>query len=68
MQVELETYETVQYAIIAIATIGALSLPYISIQLWRTTDLIAFSLFTALFGMLCIFVAFVGSGALLGLL
>ena len=66
MEVEQEAIRNVQLIITAIAIIGALSLPFISVQLWRTTDLVAFSLFTGLFGMLCIFVAFVGGGALLG--
>lgn len=66
METEGLNPNNVQYIIVAIAILGALSLPYISVQLWRTTDLVAFSLFTGLFGMLCIFVAFVGGGALLG--
>jgi len=56
-----------QYLILAIATLGTLSLPYISIQLYRTTDKILFSLFVGLFGMLCVFVAFVGYGTILNL-
>ena len=66
METEGLNPNNVQYIIVAIAILGALSLPYISVQLWRTTDLVSFSLFTGLFGMLCIFVAFVGGGALLG--
>jgi len=66
MEIEWLNPNNVQYIIVAIAFLGALSLPYISIQLWRTTDLITFSMFTGLFGMLCIFVAFVGGGSLLG--
>ena len=60
--------ETVQYLILAIATLGTLSLPYISIQLFRTTDKILFSMFIALFGVLCAFVAFVGYGTIFKLI
>ena len=66
METEGLNPNNVEYIIVAIAILGALSLPYISVQLWRTTDKVAFSMFVALFGMLCIFVAFVGGGALLG--
>ena len=66
METEGLNPNNVQYIIVAMAILGALSLPYISVQLWSAADLVAFSLFTGLFGMLCIFVAFVGGGALLG--
>ena len=66
METEGLNPNNVEYIIVAIAILGALSLPYISVQLWRTTDKVAFSMFVALFGMLCIFVAIVGGGALLG--